>query len=88
MPKQLWPLRDSLGFCPSTQMGASTEMVEICQKSRDVELAPILLGGTGPISEMVDLLFIVEPKTTLSDRALYQIDQFIHEVPSRFSPTI
>ena len=77
MPKQLWPLRDSLGFCPSTHMGASTEMVEICQKSRDYELGPVILGGTGPIPDVVDLLFIVEPKTTLSDRALYQIDQFI-----------
>ena len=35
------------------------------------------LGGTGGIEDDIDVLWIVGPQKTLSQRALYQIDQFV-----------
>jgi gliding-associated putative ABC transporter substrate-binding component GldG len=40
-------------------------------------LAPIPLGGAGGIPEQVDALLVIGPQKALSDRAVYQIDQFI-----------
>lgn len=40
-------------------------------------LTPIPLGGAGSIPKEVDALLVVGPQNTLSDRALYQIDQFL-----------
>jgi hypothetical protein len=45
--------------------------------SKEFILEAVPLGGEGPIDESIDLLFLVEPRTTLSNRALYQLDQFI-----------
>ena len=40
-------------------------------------LQPVTLGGAGKVSEEVDVLWIIGPQKTLSQRALYQIDQFV-----------
>lgn len=44
---------------------------------RKAYLAPIELGGSGAIAEQVDALLVIGPQQTLSDRALFQIDQFV-----------
>ena len=40
-------------------------------------LEPVQLGGAGGIPENIDVLWIVGPQTAFSDRALYQVDQFL-----------
>jgi hypothetical protein len=40
-------------------------------------LTPIPLGGPGSIPKEVDALLVVGPQKSLSDRALYQLDQFL-----------
>lgn len=44
---------------------------------RKAFLAPLELGGAGEIAEQVDALLVIGPQKTLTDRALYQIDQFV-----------
>lgn len=55
--------------------GPLREMME--QLSRKFYLQPLALGGPGAIPEAVDALLVIGPQTPLSDRAVYQIDQFL-----------
>jgi ABC-2 type transport system permease protein len=41
------------------------------------QLAPVTLGGPGPLPETLDALMIIGPQQTYSERALYQLDQFV-----------
>jgi gliding-associated putative ABC transporter substrate-binding component GldG len=43
----------------------------------DHQLQAVALGGAGMIPEEVDALFVVGPQRPLTDRALYQLDQFV-----------
>ncbi len=45
--------------------------------ARKAYLVPVQLGGEGLIAEEVDALLVIGPQQLLSDRALYQIDQFV-----------
>ncbi len=45
--------------------------------ARKAYLVPVQLGGEGLIAEEVDALLVIGPQKVLSDRALYQIDQFV-----------
>jgi gliding-associated putative ABC transporter substrate-binding component GldG len=45
--------------------------------ARKAYLVPVQLGGEGLLAEEVDALLVIGPQTVLSDRALYQIDQFV-----------
>ena len=45
--------------------------------SEDYVLKAIELGGEGGVDEEVDALFVVGPQRPLTDRALYQLDQFL-----------
>jgi len=47
------------------------------QLSESYNLARIPVGGSGLIDESVDALFVVGPQRPLSQRALYQLDQFL-----------
>lgn len=44
---------------------------------RKAWLVPLELGGAGQLAEQVDALLVIGPQTALSERALYQIDQFV-----------
>ncbi len=44
---------------------------------RKAFLVPVELGGAGLLAEEIDALLLIGPQSTLPDRALYQIDQFI-----------
>ncbi len=44
---------------------------------RKAFLVPLELGGAGLIAEEVDALLVIGPQSTLPDRALYQVDQFL-----------
>ncbi len=57
---------------PDGPLRALTESI-----GKKAYLAPLELGGTGEIAEQVDALLVIGPQQTLSDRALYQIDQFV-----------
>ena len=41
------------------------------------QLAPITLGGPGALPEALDALMIIGPQQTYTERALYQLDQFV-----------
>ena len=43
----------------------------------DYDIKAVELGGVGGVAEDVDALFVVGPQRPLSDRARYQIDQFL-----------
>ena len=45
--------------------------------ARKAFLVPVQLGGEGLLAEEVDALLVIGPQRVLSDRALYQIDQFV-----------
>ncbi|MEC7947404.1 MAG: GldG family protein [Myxococcota bacterium] len=45
--------------------------------AEDYVLKSIELGGEGGVDDEVDALFVVGPQRPLSDRALYQLDQFL-----------
>ena len=45
--------------------------------AEDYVLKSIELGGEGGVDEEVDALFVVGPQRPLTDRALYQLDQFL-----------
>jgi gliding-associated putative ABC transporter substrate-binding component GldG len=47
------------------------------QLARKFVLQPLVLGGAGSIPEEVDALLVIGPQKPFSDRALYQIDQFL-----------
>ncbi len=55
--------------------GPLREMME--QLAKKFALQPLALGGPGAIPEHVDALLVVGPQKALSDRAVYQIDQFL-----------
>jgi len=41
------------------------------------QLVPVTLGGPGSVPEALDALIIIGPQQTYTERALYQIDQFV-----------
>jgi ABC-2 type transport system permease protein len=41
------------------------------------QVASVPLGGRGMIPDDVDAMFVVGPQTTLNERAIYQLDQFL-----------
>jgi ABC-type uncharacterized transport system involved in gliding motility auxiliary subunit len=47
------------------------------QLARRYALRPVQLGGTGGVPQDVRALLVVGPQRTWSDRALYQLDQFV-----------
>ncbi len=47
------------------------------QLAKKYEVGPVTLGGPGGIPEEVDALLIVGPQQPISDRGLYQLDQFV-----------
>lgn len=55
--------------------GPMTAIVE--SLSQKFVLRPVELGGPGLLHEDVDALLVIGPQSPMSDRALYQIDQFI-----------
>ncbi|MDP2306299.1 MAG: GldG family protein [Pseudomonadota bacterium] len=55
--------------------GPLREMME--QLARKFVLQPLALGGPGAIPKEVDALLVIGPQKPLSDRAIYQIDQFL-----------
>lgn len=55
--------------------GPLRDMME--QLARKFVLQPLALGGPGAIPEQVDALLVIGPQKVLSDRALYQVDQFL-----------
>lgn len=55
--------------------GPLREMME--QLAKKFYLQPLALGGPGAIPEEVDALLVIGPQKVLSDRAVYQIDQFL-----------
>lgn len=44
---------------------------------RKAYLVPVELGGAGLLAEQVDALLVIGPQSPISERALYQIDQFV-----------
>ena len=56
------------------------------------------MGGTGKIEEEIDALWVIGPQQTLSQRALYQLDQipderwfvgcFYHQYKSQYATTV
>ena len=40
-------------------------------------LVPVEMGGAGKIDEEIDALWVIGPQKTFSQRALYQLDQFV-----------
>lgn len=55
--------------------GPLREMME--QFARKFVLQPLALGGPGAIPKEVDALLVIGPQKPFSDRAIYQIDQFL-----------
>lgn len=55
--------------------GPLREMME--QFAAKFVLQPLALGGAGSIPEEVDALLVIGPQKPLSDRALYQLDQYL-----------
>lgn len=45
--------------------------------SEDYVIKAVELGGAGGVDEEIDALFVVGPQRPLSERALYQVDQFM-----------
>jgi gliding-associated putative ABC transporter substrate-binding component GldG len=41
------------------------------------KLVPVELGGSGKIDEEIDVIWVIGPQKTLSQRSLYQLDQFL-----------
>ena len=58
-----------------TSGGPMAALRERLLESYDLEA--VELGGTGAIPEDIDVLWIVGPQTSFSERALYQVDQFV-----------
>jgi gliding-associated putative ABC transporter substrate-binding component GldG len=55
--------------------GPLRDMME--QLARKFVLQPLALGGPGAIPEQVDALLVIGPQRPLSDRAAWQVDQFL-----------
>jgi ABC-2 type transport system permease protein len=45
--------------------------------AEDYTLKSVELGGAGPVDEDIDALFLVGPQRPLTDRARYQVDQYL-----------
>lgn len=45
--------------------------------AEDYEVGLVELGGAGPIPENVDAIVVLGPRKPLTERALYQLDQFV-----------
>jgi ABC-type uncharacterized transport system involved in gliding motility auxiliary subunit len=68
----------STGFGePDLMTGGGPVEVLRSRISENYRMVPVELGGAGLIPEEVDALLVVGPQRPLSERALYQIDQFL-----------
>lgn len=68
----------STGFGePDLMVGTGPVEVLRSRIAENYRLTPVELGGGGQVPEEVDLLLVVGPQRPMSERALYQIDQFL-----------
>ena len=68
----------STGFGePDLMIGTGPVEVLRSRIAENYRLMPVELGGGGLVPEEVDLLLVVGPQRPMTERALYQIDQFL-----------